>query len=128
MLSIGEVADRAGLRASALRYYEEVGLLTPADRVSGRRRYDESALDRLRVIACAQSAGFTIAEIRELVVDGESSPEGWKPLARRKLREINALVEKAEAMRRLLEESLACDCRTLEGCSKVVGHAPAGGR
>ena len=51
MLSIGEVAEKSGLRPSALRYYEEAGLLAPSERVSGRRRYDASVLDRLRVIS-----------------------------------------------------------------------------
>ncbi len=120
MLSIGEVAERAGLNPSALRYYEDVGLVAPAARVSGRRHYDASVLDRLRVIACARAAGFTIAEIVELLVDGECEPGRWRPLAQRKLVEIKALIDKAEATRRLLEESLACDCRALEQCSTLV--------
>ncbi len=120
MLSIGEVAERAGLKPSALRYYEEVGLVAPAARVSGRRHYEVAVLDRLRVIACAQAAGFTIAEIAELLVDGDCGPERWRPLARRKLREIDALIEKAQSTRRLLEDSLRCDCRALEQCSTLV--------
>ncbi len=122
MLSISEVAERTGLRPSALRYYEEVGLIAPAARVSGRRHYDESVMDRLRVIDCARSAGFTIADMRELLVEGQCTPERWRPLAERKLREIDALVERAQAVRRLLEESLACDCRSLEACSMVAGR------
>ena len=52
-MRIGEVAERAGVRVSLLRYYEELGLLAPAGRVSGQRRYDPSALRRLAVIDVA---------------------------------------------------------------------------
>ncbi len=122
MLSIGEVARRSGLRPSALRYYEEAGLLSPAARVSGRRHYDASVLDRLRVIACAQEAGFTIAEVRQLL-SGEDKPSvRWRSLAERKLREVDALIEKAQATRRLLEESLRCDCVAFEQCPDVLGR------
>lgn len=124
MLSIGEVATLTGLRPSALRYYEEAGLVSPAARVSGRRHYDHSVLGRLRVIACAQDAGFTIAEIRELLA-GETDHQGrWRALAERKLREVEAVIAKAEATRRLLEESLDCDCLALEDCATVAaGYA-----
>lgn len=64
-LTIGEVARRAGLRPSALRYYESVGILSPPQRVSGQRRYDATALQRIALIQLAQRAGFTIAEIRK---------------------------------------------------------------
>lgn len=117
MLSIGEVAQRAGLRPSALRYYEEVGLVSPSARVSGRRQYDPTVLDRLRVIACAQAAGFTIAEIRDLLAREDDVAGGWRALARRKLREVDALIDQAQTTRRLLEQSLGCDCRSLEECA-----------
>lgn len=123
MLSIGEVAERAGLRPSALRYYEEAGLLSPSGRVGGRRHYDASVLDRLRVISCAQSAGFTIAEIRELLQGEDGAQGSWRSLAERKLVEVNALIDKAQVTRRLLEESLQCSCTSLEECA--AGHGPA---
>lgn len=120
MLSIGEVARRSGLRPSALRYYEEAGLVAPAARVSGRRHYDASVLDRLRVIACAQDAGFTIAEVRELLRGEDEPPARWRALAERKLREVDAVIEKALATRRLLEESLRCNCVALQQCVSVL--------
>ena len=121
MLSIGEVAKRTGLRPSALRYYEEAGLLSPAARVSGRRHYDASVLARLRLIACAQQAGFTIAEVRELLAGEDEPPARWRSLAERKLREVDAVIEKAQATRRLLEECLRCNCVALEECADVLG-------
>lgn len=121
MLSISEVAARTGLRPSALRYYEEAGLVTPAARVSGRRHYDDGVLDRLRVIACAQEAGFTIAEIGELLSGEDEPPARWRALAERKLLEVDALIHKAQAARRLLAASLRCNCVTLDQCVAALG-------
>lgn len=125
MLSIGEVAERTGLAASALRYYEESGLIAPAARVSGRRHYHPGVLDRLRVVACARDAGFTIAEVRELLGGTDESPARWRALAERKLVEVDAVIEKAQATRRLLEESLRCNCVALEDCATALGRTPA---
>ena len=63
-LTIGQVASRAGLNVSAIRYYEREGLLPPAPRVSGQRRYAEQTLTRLGVIDVAKPAGFTLDDIR----------------------------------------------------------------
>ncbi len=67
LLTIGEVARRAGVRPSALRYYEDAGLLSPPARTGGQRRYEEGVLRRLAVIAAARRMGFTVAEIRTLL-------------------------------------------------------------
>ena len=68
-LTIGEVARRAGVATSSIRYYESIGLLPEPDRLHGQRRYDAGVLGRLAFIGVAQSAGFKIAEIMELVVE-----------------------------------------------------------
>jgi MerR family redox-sensitive transcriptional activator SoxR len=125
MLSIGEVAQQTGLRPSALRYYEEAGLISPAARVGGRRHYNPSVLERLGVIDCAQQAGFTIAEVRELLAGEGEPPERWRALAERKLGEVDAVIERALAMRRVLEESLRCECVTLAECASVF-HGRSG--
>ena len=121
-LTIGEVARRAGVRASALRYYESVGLLPAPPRVHGRRRYDPSVLQRLAVIHVAQEAGFTVAEIRVLFdgCDADTSPSArWRALAVRKIDEVDALIRRAQRMKELLEKGLACGCLRLEDCSLV---------
>jgi MerR family transcriptional regulator, redox-sensitive transcriptional activator SoxR len=130
-MSIGEVALRAGLRPSALRYYEGVGLLPLPERANGRRRYDgellREVLDRLAVVRVAQQAGFTISEIRTLL-DGfsEDTPpsERWRILAQDKLPEVEALVERALSMKDLLERGLRCECLRLEECSLVGNRSP----
>jgi MerR family transcriptional regulator, redox-sensitive transcriptional activator SoxR len=118
-LSIGEVARQAGVRASALRYYESVGLLLPPQRVAGRRVYDAASLDALRVIHLAKDAGFTVAEIRRLFHGFDSATAAsarWQSLATRKLHDITALIARARRMQQVLEGLLSCECTELEEC------------
>ena len=122
-LSIGEVASQAGVRTSALRYYEHAGLLPAARRMSGQRRYSPAILDRLALIQFAQQAGFTISEIRTLF-EGfeEETPMSlrWQKLAREKLVEVDALMDRAQRMRTLLARALACGCLRVEDCAKAI--------
>lgn len=126
--SIGEVARRAGLRPSAIRYYESVGLLPRPPRWNGRRRYDDSVLPRLALVRLAQQAGFSIAEIRTLLhgFSRRTPPsQRWQTLAERKRAEIREQVRRARAMERVLDRLLACECPTLDDCGRAVsGCAP----
>jgi MerR family transcriptional regulator, redox-sensitive transcriptional activator SoxR len=130
-MSIGEVARSTGVRPSALRYYEGVGLLPLPERANGRRRYDgellREMLNRLAVVRVAKQAGFTISEIRTLL-DGfsEDTPptERWRILAQDKLPEVEALVERVLSMKDLLERGLRCECLRLEECSLVGNGSP----
>jgi MerR family transcriptional regulator, redox-sensitive transcriptional activator SoxR len=124
-LSIGEVARRAGLATSAIRYYERAGVLPPAERVGGRRRYRPEAVRRLAVIGIAQQAGFTLAEIRELLDGtdaGEPAGDTLRALAERKLPEVEALIARAEAMRAWLTLARECGCPTLDVCALFDGR------
>ena len=118
-LTIGAVARRGGVRPSALRYYESVGLLPAPRRVSGQRRYAPEVLDRLALIRMAQEAGFTIAEIRTLLhgfaPDAPASVR-WRSLAEQKLPEVEALIARASAMQRMLEALRGCSCPTFADC------------
>jgi MerR family transcriptional regulator, redox-sensitive transcriptional activator SoxR len=132
-MSIGEVARRAGIRPSALRYYEGVGVLPAPERENGRRRYDgevlREVLDRMAVVRVAQQAGFTISEIRTLLngFSEETPPsERWRLLAEEKLPEVEALVKRALGMRALLERGLRCECLRLEDCDLIGGEVPDG--
>src|SRR5688500_15720179 len=91
-ISINQVTQQTGLRPSTLRYYEEIGLLHPIRRVSGRRHYDETVLQRLALIHTGQQAGFTLAELAVLlnkVSDSQSGDAGWHELVDRKLKEMD---------------------------------------
>jgi DNA-binding transcriptional MerR regulator len=127
LLSIGDVARRVGLRTSALRFYEEAGLLRPAVRVSGRRRYDSQVFTRLAAVLLLREAGFSIKEMRALF-RGSRAPKVWRALAERKLHEIDAKIDEARRTRRLIERALACECESLEGCDTVQARLGAHAR
>jgi MerR family redox-sensitive transcriptional activator SoxR len=119
-LTIGEIARRAGLRPSALRYYESIGLLPEPERSAGRRRYSPETLRTLAVIAAAQRAGLSLGEARELL-SVSSSEEGavserLRTIATRKLPEVEALIERALLVRGWLEAAADCRCPTLDDC------------
>ena len=116
-LRIGEVAEQAGLRKSAIRYYEDIGLLPEPERISGQRVYGPSILRRLAVIDVSQRAGLSLDEIRELVNAG-SAPvsDQLQELASKKLPEIEALIVRAEAMRDWLKTAQGCSCQTIDEC------------
>jgi MerR family redox-sensitive transcriptional activator SoxR len=119
-LTIGALAERSGHHASALRYYEEVGLLKPAARVSGRRRYDPDAINQLGLIALLQDVGFTLAEIRSLLPHRDLARRRWEMLAHAKVEELDATIRKAQQAKRLLNETIDCRCTRLDGCQLVV--------
>jgi len=127
-LSIGEVARRAGLRPSAIRYYESVGLLPAPRRVNGRRRYGPDVLSRLTVVRMAREAGFTVAETRALFHGfPEDAPASlrWRVLAERKAEELDALIARARRMRDVLGASMRCGCVTFAECA-VTGWGDEG--
>jgi MerR family redox-sensitive transcriptional activator SoxR len=122
--SISEIGRQVGLRASAIRYYEQIGILEPARRVSGQRRYDERVLYRLAVVRRAQEAGFTLDEIRQLFFGfSQSTPisQRWKKIAARKMVELDARIEQIQSMRGLLKKlESCCECETVERCGAGI--------
>lgn len=119
-LSIGEVAKRTGVRTSALRYYEDAGVLPRAARVAGRRRYDADIIHRIDMLRFAQQAGFTLDEIKTLFHGfGAETPLStrWHSLAREKLLELEQLAERIDRMRRALQLGLKCGCIRIEDCT-----------
>ena len=116
-MSIGELARRAGMRPSAIRYYESIGLLPEPDRVAGRRRYAPDALQRLSVIAAAQRSGLSLDEIGQLLsASGGAVSQRLRSIAARKLPEVEALIERALLVRTWLEAAAACRCPSLDEC------------
>ena len=129
-LEIGEVARRAGLRPSAVRYYEERGLIEPARRGSGGRRvYGAEAVERLTLIAFAKNIGFSLDEIRNLLFGfPEATPAGarWSALAQAKLAELDAMAQRIEIMRAALQRISRCGCEDLDQCAhRITSTAPA---
>jgi MerR family redox-sensitive transcriptional activator SoxR len=116
-LRIGDVAAEANVATSAIRYYERIGLLEKPERVSGQRRYDESVIERLSLIEIGQRAGLSLDELRELFdAGGEPISANLQDLAERKLPAIEALIDRAVAMREWLLKARACECETVHEC------------
>src|ERR1043166_890380 len=99
-MAISDVARVFGLRTSAIRYYEQIGILPSPMRKNGRRRYDNSALFRLAVVQRARETGFTLEEIRELFFGfpaGTPPPKRWHELSQRKIAELRGTDKAASA-------------------------------
>jgi MerR family redox-sensitive transcriptional activator SoxR len=122
-LAIGEVAARTGHTQSTLRYWESVGLLPAPERAGGKRRYRPSVVDRIAVIDLARHAGFSLAEVRDLLdgVDAGADPQSqWATLVGRKRPEVEALIARALAMHNLLGELERCACDSLVACAAAA--------
>ena len=119
MLTIGQIADAAGLKASAIRFYEARGLLPKPVRVGGQRRYTEQTLRRLAVLDVAKRAGFSLEDARllfEAADRGAPAHARLRGLAEQKLPDVEALIERAQEMKRWLSAASDCGCATLEEC------------
>src|SRR3954451_20327505 len=103
MLTIGELARRAGIATSALRYWEELGLLPTPARVSGQRRYPESAVEMVGFILLLRDAGFSLADQKSLAAARGVALDEWRRLAERKLDELDEQIAKAQAAREAIE-------------------------
>ncbi|HEX6310839.1 MAG TPA: MerR family transcriptional regulator [Acidimicrobiia bacterium] len=131
LLTIGELAERTGVTTSALRYYEELDLLRPAARVSGRRRYAASAVDTVGGILFLGDVGFTLREINAISAARSRSPKAWHDLARRKLEELDARIAEATAARIAIEHALECPRDDIIDCPNfqdIVRRRSAGER
>jgi MerR family transcriptional regulator, redox-sensitive transcriptional activator SoxR len=114
LLTIGELARRTNRRPSALRYYEEIGLLAQPIRVSGQRRYPVETVRTLAIVDTAQRAGLSLEEIKTLLA-GDSTEE-LRRIAERRLPEVDALLERATVVRSWLHAAARCECPSLDDC------------
>ena len=121
LLTIGELAEATGVAASALRYWEELGLLPVPARVSGHRRYPPSAADDVGQILVLQESGFTLRDIRAVFTAWSSDPAGWRALAEHKLAELDERIARAQAARDAVAHALACRYRTPRDCPTGAG-------
>ena len=118
LLTIGEVAERAQVSTSTIRYYERRGLVPADGRVSGQRRYREETVRRLVFIGMLQDAGLDLDEIDGVLHAG--SVEEWKAIARHRLAVLDTEIERLQRARAYLEGALLCrydhpatDCRVM---------------
>ena len=116
LLAIGELARRTGVATSALRYYERIGLLSPAARAGQRRHYTASSAERVALIRLYQDAGFTLGEIGRMLAAKSQGRRGWGDLAERKMAELDARIADAQRAKKLIQHALDCPHTDLLTC------------
>lgn len=121
-LTIGELARLAGLRPSALRYYEKEGLLASAGRAGGQRVFDADGVRQLAAIDFWQEAGFTLREIGDLVGQSASSAERAKRVASERIAELERIIEDATYVMGFLQHVLGCEHEDLSDCPQYRDH------
>ena len=128
-LTISEVAAQAGVNASAIRYYERVGVLPKPDRLGGERRYTSETVGKLQVVELAKRAGFTLDQITELL-KSEHPRDVLSEMAARKLPTVRALAERATAMQESATEgeldSSSDWCAQFARSIEEIAAAPGG--
>jgi MerR family transcriptional regulator, redox-sensitive transcriptional activator SoxR len=122
-LTIGEVAREAGVAATTLRYYEQIGLVPAPARLGGQRRYDRSVLTRLEVIGLCKSAGFALEEIQLLFADDATGRPASRALAEAKLGEIDAQMASLARARAVIEWGMRCTCPSIDACTCGIHNA-----
>ncbi|MGH3003498.1 MAG: redox-sensitive transcriptional activator SoxR [Gaiellaceae bacterium] len=120
-LTIGELAARSGVAASALRFYESQGLIA-AERTSGnQRRYSRSTLRRVALVQAGRAAGITLAEIRlalePLPSNRAPKRQDWQRLSRTWRADIDRRIATLQALRNRLDTCIGCGCLSIDRCS-----------
>ena len=133
-LTVGEVAKRAGVATSALRFYEEVGLIHAERNASGHRRYPRAVIRRVAFIVFAQRVGLTLEEIRselaKLPTDSVPTATDWEQLTQRWQTRIDARIAELERLKVGLTDCIGCGCLSLEHCNilnpndQLASHGP----
>lgn len=120
-LSIGEVADRAGVATSALRFYETKGLIESERTDGNQRRYPRAVLRRVALIRAGQEVGLTLAELAEaldrLPHDKTPTKADWQRLSRSWRKRLDAQIAELVAMRDELTDCIGCGCLSLKSCA-----------
>lgn len=125
LLTIGELARRTGVAPSALRYYEERGLIPAPARISGQRRYPASIVGIIGIILLLRDAGFSLAEQKTLMAAWADTSHEWRQLAQRKLAELDEHIARAQAARQAIDDALHCPHEDIRQCSNFRGLVTA---
>jgi len=117
-MTIGELSERTGLRASAIRFYERAGLLPQPVRNFGQRRYDDRIFDRIAALERAKACGFTLTEIAILFNGQGRYSMKWRRIADQKIAQLDTALERIAAMKHLLRRH--CQCATADECGRCI--------
>ena len=118
LMTIGALAAATEVAVSAIRYYDEVGLITPDARIGGKRRFASPAIGRVNFVRRAQQVGFSLDEIRSVLADDEGS---WGDVVDGKLVALRAQRDELDTMITLLEEIRSCGCEVVAECPRATG-------
>src|SRR5215218_7469738 len=124
-LTIGELAKRTGVATSALRYYEELGLIPAPDRVSGQRRYPTSAVGLVGMILLLQDVGFSLGESKAFLASRTQAVDSWRTLAQRKLADLDEQIAKAQTAKEAITHALHCPHDDLTTCPNFTNAIAA---
>ncbi|MER7475697.1 MerR family transcriptional regulator [Micromonospora sp. NPDC000018] len=124
-LDIGEVAERTGLTASALRFYERRGLIQSNGRNGLRRTFDRDVIDRIALISCAQAAGFTLAQIARFLVASPDDAELRRRMTE-KARQLDQDITRLTRMRDSLSHAASCTHTPLVDCPEFKSRMSDG--
>ncbi|MGI9015964.1 MAG: MerR family transcriptional regulator [Euzebya sp.] len=116
LLPIGEVARATGVAVSAVRYYEEIGAITSAGRVGGKRRFDQATVGRVSFIRRAQDVGFTLEQIQTILDD---TAGGWRGVVDDKLVELTHRRDRLDTMIEMLAQIRDCGCTVIATCDRM---------
>lgn len=120
-ISIGELARRSGVASSAIRFYEEQGLISSGRTDGGQRQYRREALRRIGFIRAAQAVGLNLAEIRSALatLPGQRTPtkQDWQRLSRSWQPMLQERIDALIALRDQLASCVGCGCLSLKACS-----------
>ncbi len=125
LLTIGELSRHAGVAPSALRYWEEFGLLPAPARISGQRRYPESTVGLVGIILVLRDAGFSLAEQKALLATRAVAPTEWRRLVQRKLAEVDEQIARTRAVRAALDHALRCPHEDILACPNFTSLVTA---
>jgi MerR family transcriptional regulator, redox-sensitive transcriptional activator SoxR len=122
-MTIGDLASKSGVPASTIRYWERIGILPAAARISGQRRYSQEDINRLAVLQLARACGFRLDEMMHLI-HGFSpktrASQRWQLLASKKRTELNMQIAQLRAMRRIVDRLTDCKCAELSNCGLLA--------
>jgi MerR family redox-sensitive transcriptional activator SoxR len=116
LLTISELAHRVGVATSALRYWEELGLLPTPTRISGQRRYPASSITQVGIILLLRDVGFSLAEQKAFMASRAGARDEWQRLARRKRDELDVQITRARAAREAIDHALRCPHEDIREC------------
>src|SRR6478609_7206982 len=121
LLTVGEVAERSGMAPSALRYYEQEGLISATRTTGNQRRYQRHVLRRLAFIRAARNVGLTLDEVRaelaQLPAERTPTTADWHRISRNWRERLNEKITAIEALRDRLDSCIGCGCLSLRACA-----------